>query len=106
MRPLILLLVLATAGCAGREPYDRFDDRMRSLRHSSELDLITAMGRLPERSHAIDGSTKILQWRQDSQVAPIGGMPAQVAPESCVVEWMVVDGKAAKFRWEGHACRA
>lgn len=121
---IVFALLLLAAACAEPRPdtHDNFDAWQKSLKGVPERTLIIAMGKIPDGSFQLDQRTRILQWRWDTSyitkgVPPDyrlvngvwvaqGGVAPQLVKEGCIAEWFVEDGRAARYRWEGWACRA
>jgi len=113
---------LGLLGCAGAEPGESFDTRLRELGGKPEREVIDGMGRIPDNSYQLDADTKVLQWRWDTSYVspgmppiyrrvagsmwiPMGGFPPSLVREGCIVEWTVTKGNAQSYRWQGNGCR-
>ena len=93
---------------------------MKPLIGASESELVAAMGRAPDASLQPEPGVSILQWRRDksyavpdkllfyqysgSAIRPIAHSSTGVVHETCVAEWVVQQGVARAYRWQGSGC--
>src|SRR5262249_26956761 len=92
------LALLAACG----QTNEQFDMSLRDMGRTDERGLWGRRGRIPDSSHQLDDSTKVLQWRWDSYYIspgmptmyrrigfwmPMGGIGPTLVREGCIVEW-------------------
>ena len=119
-RILVSLLLFSLLSCTlvvdqtDDQTYAQFDARLRGMTGANELQLLGAMGRIPDSSYQLGDQTKVLQWSwwDTSYGSPsctprrgIGGYSQSLARESCIVTWTVSKGTSQTYRWQGYGCR-
>lgn len=118
MHRFSLIAVVLVGACSNA---DALDARFKPMVGSSEGQLLAAMGREPDASIEATGA-RVLQWRWQRDYAipdrmlaysyaggstkPIPHTRTGLVSDECLTEWIVENGIATRYRWEGAACAA
>jgi hypothetical protein len=119
MRRYALLAALLVGACAGT---DALDARMKPMVGANEPALLLAMSRTPDASSEPAPGTKLLQWRWQrtyaipdrmlgysyagGSIKPIPHTPEGMVRDECLAEWIVEQGIATRYRFQGNDCSA
>jgi hypothetical protein len=119
MRRYAVIAACLAGACTSAEALDA---RMKPMVGANEPALLLAMGRTPDASSEPTPGVKLLQWRWQSAYAipdrmlgysyaggsikPIPHTAEGMVRDECLAEWIVEQGTATRYRFQGNDCSA